>query len=104
MLEYFHDDAMRMRAIMPSDKEPAQSISTKLGREAADITVWTGDHNRKVADGERNHTVCGITLHPQYEGQPLMNNDIAILHLCQPITVSAGKVSQQAISTIYNDH
>merc|ERR1711936_241132 len=59
------------------------------GHEAADITVWAGDHNRKVADGERNHTVCGITQHPQYEGKPLVNNDIAILHLCQPLTFSA---------------
>ena len=56
-----------------------------------DITVWVGDHNRRVADGESQHRVCSITQDPEYSGEPHYSNDIAILHLCQPLTFSNGK-------------
>ena len=70
-------------------------FTSLLDMEPADITVWAGDYNVKVADGESNHSVCGITQHAQYQNEPPFANDIAILHLCQPITFSKGKFPKE---------
>ena len=57
------------------------------GKEGKDFTVWVGDHNRLVPDGETDHAVCGLSRHPEHEGH---NKDIAILHLCEPLTFMKG--------------
>ena len=72
------------------------------GHKAQDLTAWVGDHNRKVPDGESHHAVCGLTQHPDYEGPPKINKDIAILHLCEPLTFRKGKfdISQFAADSL----
>ena len=61
------------------------------GREAKDFTAWVGDHNIRLPDDETEHVVCGLTQHPEYEGPTTYNKDIAILHLCEPLTFRKGK-------------
>ena len=61
---------------------------------AQTITVWTGEHDFTKEDGEENHTVCSKTEHPGYNPSkgPMYDLDIAILHLCQPLIFSKGKI------------
>ena len=61
---------------------------------AQTITVWTGEHDFTKEDGEGNHTVCSKTEHPGYNPSkgPMYDLDIAILHLCQPLIFSKGKI------------
>ena len=49
-----------------------------------------------VEDGESKQAVCGLTQHPQYDGAPQYNYDLAILHLCQPLTFSRGKLTSKS--------
>ena len=58
------------------------------------IIVIAGEHNIKKSDGETKHEVCGWTIYPRYlDGKtPSLNGpDIAILHLCEPLTFRKGK-------------
>ena len=41
-------------------------------------------------DGEIIHDVCGKVEHPEYNNRTKLHNDIAILHLCEPIMFSTG--------------
>ena len=61
---------------------------------AQTITVWTGEHDFTKEDGESNHMVCSKTEHPGYNPSkgPMYDLDIAILHLCQPLIFSKGKI------------
>ena len=57
------------------------------------ITVWVKDHNRLLPDGESKEFVCGWTQHPEFERiQDYPNKDISILHLCEPLTFTDGKL------------
>ena len=58
---------------------------------AKNITVWTGEHDYKKNDGEMSHAVCNKTEHPEYYKKAKYDQDIAVLHLCQPLIFSAGK-------------
>ena len=58
---------------------------------AKNITVWTGEHNYKKNDGEMKHAVCNKTEHPEYYKKAKYDQDIAVLHLCQPLIFSKGK-------------
>ena len=58
---------------------------------AKNITVWTGEHNYKKNDGEMSHAVCNKTEHPEYYKKAKYDQDIAVLHLCQPLIFSKGK-------------
>ena len=55
------------------------------------ITVWTRDHDRTEIDGEESHAVCGKTEHPEYGKKTIHDQDIAVLHLCQPLMFTDGK-------------
>ena len=62
-------------------------------------TVFVGDHNREKDDGESAYDLCGWTYHPrrlsiekQIKNHPeLSGPDIAIVHLCEPLTFREGK-------------
>ena len=59
------------------------------------IIVYVGLVNRKYLTSR--HDVCGWTKHPKFNFVPrpsLMGPDIAILHLCEPLTFSKGKIWQ----------
>ena len=59
------------------------------------IIVYVGLVNRKYLTSR--HDVCGWTKHPKFNFVPrpsLMGPDIAILHLCEPLTFSKGKILQ----------
>ena len=61
------------------------------------IIVYAGDHNKEKSDGESKYEVCGWTRHPEFSGRvkdkqpPEAGPDIAILHLCEPLTFRKGK-------------
>ena len=58
------------------------------------IIVIAGEHNIKKSDGETKHEVCGWTAHPDFSGKEKIHRagpDIAILHLCEPLTFRKGK-------------
>ena len=62
---------------------------------AQNITVWTRDHDYTAKDGEVRHAVCSKTEHPEYyKKRPKFDQDIAVLHLCQPLMFSEGKFSK----------
>ena len=62
---------------------------------AQNITVWTRDHDITKRDGEVRHAVCSKTEHPEYfKKRPKFDQDIAVLHLCQPLMFSEGKFSK----------
>ena len=58
------------------------------------ITVWTGDHDYTEIDGEVSHAVCGKTEHSEYRKKVKFDQDIAVLHLCQPLMFTYGKFSK----------
>ena len=61
--------------------------------------MWTGDHDYTEIDGEVSHTVCGKTVHPEYnKNYGSYDLDIAVLHLCEPLIFSEGKFSQMFFS------
>ena len=60
------------------------------------IIVYAGDHNSEKSDGESKLEVCGWTRHPEFLGRGKdkpseAGPDIAILHLCEPLTFRKGK-------------
>ena len=59
------------------------------------IIVYAGEHNiNKWGDGESKYEVCGWTIYPKYldvKTPSLRGPDIAILHLCEPLTFRKGK-------------
>ena len=58
---------------------------------AKNITVWTREHNLTKKDGEMKHAVCNKTEHSEYNKKAKYDQDIAVLHLCQPLIFSKGK-------------
>ena len=64
------------------------------GQPAQNITVWTRDHDWTKVDGEVNHAVCSKTEHPEYDRKARHDQDIAVLHLCQPLMFTDGKFSK----------
>ena len=65
-----------------------------VGQHAEKIKVWTGDHDYTEIDGEVSHEVCNKTEHPEYNKRPINDQDIAVLHLCQPLMFTDGKFSK----------
>ena len=54
------------------------------GIEAEDITVWLGD-------GESGHAVCGFNYQLQDLKGYFKDEDIIMLDLCEPLTLTEGK-------------
>ena len=61
---------------------------------AQNITVWTSDHDFTRKGGELSHAVCSKTEHPDYNKKAKYDQDIAVLHLCQPLMFTDGKFSK----------
>ena len=64
------------------------------GQSVQSLTVWTRDHDWTKTDGEESHAVCSKTEHPEYDRKARYDQDIAILHLCQPLMFSEGKFTK----------
>ena len=64
---------------------------------AEKITVWSGDYDIKKMDGEVSHAVCSKTEHPDFDKNTQYDQDIAILHLCQPLVFNEGRFSKYSI-------
>ena len=58
---------------------------------AANITVWSRDHDWRRKDGEVSHAVCSKTEHPEYSIQTKHDKDIALLTLCKPLMFTESK-------------
>ena len=59
-----------------------------FSRNPANYKVVVGDHNRNTNEGtEEEVGAINIISHPQYNN-PLLNNDIALIELSQPVKLS----------------
>ena len=48
-----------------------------------------GDHDlRNTTLNEQVKYMDAILIHPHYTGSPLYRNDIALLHFCEPVTIT----------------